>query len=291
MAIELQKLLKRKVTYVSLFTLILLVGLAVWQGFNNFKEEYDVTQRVHGEFPDSLALQAPSQYWVGLSDAFFSSFFYFIFPLLVSLPVVDSLYQERESGNIHYQLIRRNKRDYYGKKFIFTFFAAFFLFLMPLLMGIVLMNFLSGTWDYSSFSAAYDRLVRGTAVVGDSTALTRKKHLFSNLLSISPYLYIMVYYIIGALYAGAYATFGLATSLFMKNRYLILFMPFSLYLGGWFIFSIIQVLNWDPFNFLDPRQPVGRLFYAPFAVDFAVLMVLTVSIYLIGVRRNSDILS
>lgn len=286
-----QKLLKSNVTYISLITLLIMVGLAVWQGFTSYKEEFDITQRINGEFADSVALISLSQYWIGLSDAFFSSFYYFIFPLLVSLPVVDTIYQERETGNLLYQLSRRSRKDYYTKKFIFTFFISFLLFLLPLLIGIALMNFLSGTWDYSGFSAAYDKLVRGTAVVGDSTALSRKKELFSDLLRVSPYLYILVYYIIGAFYAGAYATFGLAASLWLKNRYLILFMPLVLYLGGWFIFSTLHLLNWDPFDFLDPRQAVGRLFYAPFIIDFVILMLLTVALYVMGVKRNRDILS
>lgn len=291
MTIEMQKLLKNKAAYISLGVLFIVVGLAVWSGIGMFQNEYEVTKRVNGQFPDSVALISPHQYWIGLSDSFFSSFFYFIFPLLIALPIVDTIYKEQVSGNLHYQMIRMNRRGYFYKKFAFTFIISFGLFVIPLLFGIALMNLLTGTWDYSSFSVAYDKLVHGTAVFGDSTSLSHKKDLFSNLLSISPYAYIIVYYIIGGLYAGAYSCFGLAASLFIRNRYLILFIPLCLYLGGWMIFTLLHLLPWDPFNFLDPRQPVKKLHYLPFLIDFVILMLLAVFLYTLGVRRNRDILA
>lgn len=61
-------------------------------------------------------------------------------------------------------------------------------------------------------------------------------------MEISPYLYFLVYLLIGGLYAGLYTAFGLASSLYMKNRYLILFTPFSLYIGYWIIFSLLGFL-------------------------------------------------
>ncbi|WP_248927985.1 NADH dehydrogenase FAD-containing subunit [Paenibacillus hamazuiensis] len=291
MLIEWQKLLKNKATYISLSALILVVGLAAWSGAGMFRSEYDVIKRVNGHFPDAVALISPHQYWIGLSNAFFSSFYYFIFPLLVALPIVDTIYNEQVSGNLHYQMIRTNRRAYFWNKFIFTFVISFVFFVIPLLIGVGLVNLLTGTWDYTGFSAAYDKLIRGTAVLGDSTSLSLKKELFSDLLSVSPYAYIMVYYIIGGLYAGAYSCFGLALSFFVQNRYLILIMPLCLYLGGWMIFTLLRLLPWDPFNFLDPRQPVNGLHVLPVVIDFGMLMLAVAFLYMLGVRKTRDILA
>jgi hypothetical protein len=184
-----------------------------------------------------------------------------------------------------------NRRTYYLRKFVFTFLVSFVLFVIPLLIGMLLVNLLTGTWNFSDFTAAYDRLVRGTAVFGDSTSLTHKKELFSDLLRRSPYLYALVYYLIGGLYAGAYSCFGLSASFFIRNRYLVLFTPLCLYLGCWLIFTLLQLLAWDPFNMLDPRQPVMGLRYLPFIIDFCVLMMLAVFLYVLGVNKNRDILA
>mgnify|MGYP000896787336 CR=1 FL=1 len=291
MIIETRKLLKNNMTYICLCMLLLIVGLAVWSGVGIFQTELDVMKRVNGEFPDAVALVSPHQSWVGFSEAFFSSFYYFIFPLVVALPVVDTLYRERTSGNVNYQLVRMKQRTYYLQKFVFSFLVSFTLFLFPLLAGMLLANILTGTWLFTDFTAAYDKLVRGTAVFGDSTSLGHKKELFSDLLRQSPYLYALAYYLIGGLYAGAYSCFGLAASFFIRNRYLVLFSPLCLYLGCWLIFTLLQLLAWDPFNLLDPRQPVLGLKYVPFVVDFCVIMLLSVFLYTWGVKKNRDLLA
>ena len=291
MIIEWRKFIKNKVTYLSVGVLLLMVGLAVWTGFNMFQEEYDLSQTLDKGYPDSMALVSPHLFWVGHSDAFFSTFYYFIFPLVVGLPLVDSIHKEMRSGYLNYILVRHHYRGYFVKKLTFTFIISFALFVIPLVIGLILMNILTGTWDYSGFTAAYNKLINGTAVLSDDTGLSQKREMFSDLLQISPYAYMLAYYIIGGLYAGAYSCFGLASSFFFRNRYLILFMPLCLYLGGWLSLSILQLLAWDPFNFLDPRQPVTRINLLPIVIDFVILMALSISLYTFGVRQNRDLLS
>jgi hypothetical protein len=148
---------------------------------------------------------------------------------------------------------------------------------------------MTGTWDYSNFSLVYNKLIHGKAVLGDDTGRSLEKGIFSSLLCISPYLYMLIYFLIGGLYAGVYSCFGLATSMFIKNRYLVLFMPMCIHLGIWVILSILGLLSWDPFNFLDPRQPITGIAYLPFLIDFVLLLILTISIYSMGAKKTVDI--
>jgi hypothetical protein len=289
MIIEFRKIFKNRVTYICLSSLILIVVIGVWFEINEYYINYDLSQKLFAHFPDSKALISPWEYWFGQSTGFFSSFYYFIFPLLVALPIVDTIFKEKVSGNLNYQLTRTSILSFFINRFIFTFIISFMLFVIPLIFGIILSNLITGTWNYSSFSIAYDKMVHGKAILADSTSLSYKKEIFSQVLCTSPYLYMIIYFLIGGLYAGIYSCFGLATSLFIKNRYLIMFMPMCLYLGCWVLFSLLGLLSWDPFNFLDPRQPVRGLNYLPIIVDFGLLLIVTTFLYSIGARKIIDI--
>ncbi|WP_019419883.1 hypothetical protein [Paenibacillus sp. OSY-SE] len=289
MIIEFKKLVKNKITYISMGSLLLIVIAAVWSGAGEFQEERALAQKLYANYPDALAFVSPHQYWVGLSNVFFSSLYYFIFPLLIALPIVDTIYNEKMSGNLHYEIIRMSRFSYFSKKFLFVFIASFLFFIFPLMIGILLMNVMTGQWDFSGYSQVYNKLMNGTVVLPDNVLSSQFRILFSEYIGTSPYLYIIVYYIIGGLYAGVYTCFGLSASLFINNRYLILFMPICLYLGCWITFSLLGLLAWDPFNFLDPRQPVIGLSYLPFIIDFIVLLFVTVLLYIAGVRKHGDV--
>lgn len=289
MLIELKKLVKNRITYISVGSLLLIVIAAVWSGESEFQDERALNQRLYQDYPDALTLVSPHQYWVGLSDVFFSSLYYFLFPLLIALPIVDTIHKEKRSGHLHYELIRMSRFSYFSRKILFVFIASFLFFVTPLIIGILLLNVMTGKWDFSDYAQVYNKLSGGTAVLADNVLSSQLKVLFSDYMGVSPYLYITVYYVIGGLYAGVYTCFGLSASLLINNRYLILFMPVCLYLGCWIVFSLLGLLAWDPFNFLDPRQPVNGLSYLPFIIDFSVLLFITVFLYIVGVRKYSDV--
>lgn len=289
---EIMKIVKNKNTYISISCLLLLVLLAVVTGLIDYNQNYSLFHRIYESYPNVMVYLSPYQYWVGLSVSnLFSSLYYFIFPLLIAIPIVDSIYLDKYSGHINFALTRMNRFSYFVKKFLITFIFGFILFIIPLLFGVILINIFTGHWDYSTYSKAYQELLNGTADLPDDSFIGQKKTLFSNLMMQSPYLYILVYYIIGGLYAGVFACFGLAVSLFLKNRYIILFIPQILYLAIWFFLTFIGLISWDPFNFLDPKQPITGLIYSPFIIVFIIIFAVSLIIYLIGVKKNSNILS
>lgn len=290
MLIEFEKFIKNKLTYVSLSLLVLIVFAAAWSGFQEYNVEYSLGKNLFRGFPDSQALVSSHNFWIGLYNPI-GQFYYFIFPLLVGIPIVDTIYKERVSGTINFNLIRRSRFTYYLSKIIFVFVTAFLLFVIPLLLGIILLNLLTGQWDFSAYSEAYSKLINNTAKLADDTSVGQKKELFSRLLAISPYFYIVVYYIIGGLYAGVYVCFGVAASLYLRNRFLILFMPFVLYIGCWIAFTTLGLLSWDPFNFLFATQPVTNMSYLPIIADFIILLAVTLILYVRGAKKQYDVLS
>lgn len=290
MIIEFRKLLKNKLTYISCGSMILIVIGNIWLSSGTFFQDVALAKRLFENFPDQLALTSvPIRYWAISYNTSFAALYYFIFPMLIALPIVDTIYRERSSGNQRYQIIRMSRVSYYLKKFLFIFIISFFFFVIPLVLDIFLLNLITGKWDFPEYVQAYHKLVNGTAVLGDNTSYGEKRELFSPLMEISPYLYILVYLVIGGLYAGLYTSFGLASSLYMKNRYLILFTPFMLYIGYWIISSLLSYQAWDPFNFLAAKEPVSHMSYPPFIVVFTLLMAITFILYMVGVRKQEDL--
>lgn len=285
---EMRKLLKNQLLYIILFIIILIIIANAVMGSIQYHNDYDLYKRLYSEFPDAISMVSSHQYWMGLSDSFFSSFFYFIFPLLIGIPIVDSIFREKVSGNVEHILTKESRFRYYCRKFIFTYISGVILFALPLLIGILISNLVSGQWNFSAYTDVYKKMINGTASFADNVFDGQKKEMFSGLLAKSPYLYIVIYYLIASLYAGMYACFGLAISLFSKNRYIIILSPLILYLGFWLLCSLVGKVSIDPFNFLDPRQPVNNLSYSSFYINFIVGMLTIVFIYIVGVKKNSD---
>ncbi|MDA1477976.1 hypothetical protein [Bacillus changyiensis] len=69
--IEVKKLLKNKLTYVSLGCLLLIVVGSVWAGLLEYSIESSLTKELYPDYPDAISIIAPHQYWVGLSNSFF----------------------------------------------------------------------------------------------------------------------------------------------------------------------------------------------------------------------------
>lgn len=285
---EMRKLLKNQLLYIILFIIILIIIANAVMGSIQYHNDYDLYKRLYSEFPDAISMVSSHQYWMGLSDSFFSSFFYFIFPLLIGIPIVDSIFREKVSGNVEHIFTKESRFGYYCRKFIFTYISGVILFALPLLIGILISNLVSGQWNFSAYTDVYKKMINGTASFADNVFDGQKKEMFSGLLAKSPYLYIVIYYLIASLYAGMYACFGLAISLFSKNRYIIILSPLILYLGFWLLCSLVGKVSIDPFNFLDPRQPVNNLSYSSFYINFIVGMLTIVFIYIVGVKKNSD---
>lgn len=289
---ELIKLLNDKKFYISLISLILIMIGSVITGVSNHYENYNLMSSIYQNNQEVLNFVSPHKEWIGLSISnFFSSLYYFIFPLIISISLTDSIYIEKLSGNINYSLIRMKRENYYFKKFLFTYIISFLLFIIPLLIGLILINIFTGQWDYSYYSNSYKELIEGIAVLPDDSFIGDKKELFSSLLEQSPYLYILAYYLIGGFFASGYICIGLALSLFLNNRYLIIFIPQIVYIGSWLIFTVLGKMAWDPFNFLDPKQPVVGIMYLPIIVFFIIQLFVAITTYILGVKKNSDVLS
>lgn len=297
MLIEYKKMIKNKNFYLSFCALLLVVVIAVLIGVKEHKEEYLLTEILFNQryekpiVDDVLNFVSPHKQWLGFTNNFPSDLYYFLYPLLISIALVDSLYRERKSGYQHFIFMRMDRRKYYTAKFVTTFLTAFFMFVLPLCFGVVLVNLFTNHWDYTSYANIYKRFVEGTLAIPDNALSVFKgdiQPLFSDLLSISPYLYVAVFYIIGGLFASAYVAMGLALSMFIKNYYLLIFMPQIIYTSIWFLAT--NWPKWVPFYFLAPEGIHGDNSISIMIIEFLLQIFITFVIYLIGMKKHEDVL-
>ncbi|TKI68806.1 NADH dehydrogenase FAD-containing subunit [Lysinibacillus mangiferihumi] len=297
MLLEYKKLFNNKNFYLSICALVLLVVIAVWIGVKEHKEEYLLTDRIYSQYyekdivEDVLIFVSPHKQWLGFTNNFASQLYYLIFPLLISIALVDSIYRERKSGYQHFIFMRMHRRKYYTAKFGTTFLTAFFLFLLPLCLGVVLVNIFTNQWDYTAYANIYKGFVEGTLAIPDNAISVFKgdiRSLFSDLLSMSPYIYTIVFYIIGGLFASAYVCMGLALSMFIKNYYLLVFMPQIIYTSIWFLTAYTPALA--PFHFISPIPGVKGVSMTIMVTEFVLQIFITFVIYLIGMKKHEDVL-
>ncbi|MFJ5789347.1 NADH dehydrogenase FAD-containing subunit [Lysinibacillus sp. NPDC093197] len=297
MLIEYKKLFKNKNFYLSVCALILLVVIAVLIGVKEHNEEYQLTERIYSQYyeeeivEDVLIFISPHKHWLGFTNNLASELYYLLFPLLISIALIDSIYRERKSGYLLFTFMRMDRRKYYIAKIATTFLTAFFMFVLPLCLGVVLVNLFTNHWDYTAYANIYKGFVEGTLAIPDNAISVFKgdiQPLFSDLLSISPYLYVAVFYIIGGLFASAYVCLGLALSIFIKNYYLLILMPQIIYTSLWFFGT--NNPKWVPFFFLAPEGIHGDNSISIMVVEFLMQISLTIVIYVIGMRKYEDVL-
>jgi len=294
MLIEYKKLFKNKNFYLSGFALVLIAVIAVLIGVTEHYEEYRITERIYNQHyekhivEDVLIFVSPHKQWLGFTNNFASQLYYLIFPLLISIALADSIFRERKSGYQHFIFMRMDRRKYYTAKFATTFSTAFFMFVLPLCLGVILVNLFTNHWDYTSYATSYKGLVNGTIYLPDTIFQGDIRSLFSDLLSISPYLYTVVFYIIGGLFASAYICMGLAFSMFIKNYYLLIFTPQIIYTSIWFL--AVEEPALAPLFFISPSPGVVGVSLSIIVSEFLLQILFSLVIYFIGIRKHADVL-
>ncbi len=162
------------------------------------------------------------------------------------------------------------------------------MFVLPLCLGVILVNLFTDHWDYTSYATSYKGLVNGTIYLPDTIFQGDIRSLFSDLLSISPYLYTVVFYIIGGLFASAYICMGLAFSMFIKNYYLLIFTPQIIYTSIWFL--AVEEPALAPLFFISPSPGVVGVSLSIIVSEFLLQILFSLVIYFIGIRKHADVL-
>lgn len=208
-------------------------------------------------FQINPALVTPHNLWIGMDTTkAFSRTYFFLMPVIATLPYATSLASDRKSKFIYSVISRSSKLNYFTSKFIASFLAGGLLYVVPLLLHFLILSLIFPGYPYYF----------GDFLVPNGS--------FYELIYSHPTLYILVMCFINFFYAGLFSTLGLAAS-FFTNRILISFMtPFLVWISIAVLAEGMGMPYLSPERFLRPEGVTGfSLFYVLFF--FSIIMVVS----------------
>lgn len=215
------------------------------------------------------------EYWLGGEwYSLFSYTFFMIFPLLAVITQGDSLVSDKSVGYSKHMFIRGKKSDYYGARFISSFFSGGIVIIIPLILNILL-------------CAATAPSVLSQAATG--TASIFPTSMWSTLYYTHPLVYTFLYLIIDFVFGGLFASFATSLGVATRNRFLPLIFPFILYLFSYTVFSSMGIWEYAPFNFLAPAQRVFNISFPIIIIEAALLIIPTICLFIWGAKRDETL--
>ena len=189
-------------------------------------------------------------------------------PLIAVLPFADSYALDRTSGYLRHVLVRSWHRRYLSAKFAANVLAGGLAVALPLL-----------------FLFAYANLAypRGFPPVAESRfPFDYLPGPLGNLYRTTPGLYVLFLIGLGFIFGATYATFGLAISCFVNNRYSVLATPFLLYHVASFVLPVLRLGGWTASATFAPWMVKGTSWLTVFGELGGIFMVSVVCLLVLG---------
>ena len=199
--------------------------------YNSFGILDQYSRLENGMFASNPSLAGVTVYnsWLGgrLGYDICATIFYLMLPVVSVLPFSASFLAESKTGYSRSVVTRVSKYKYCLAKYLITFFSGFSVIFLPLLV-----NFLS----VACFIPAYvpDPSYPAFGLYGVNYGGA-----FTDLFYKYPLVYSFVYMLIPAVFAGLWATVPMTLSLFVRNKYIVLFFP---YIGVLFYTNVFELL-------------------------------------------------
>ena len=185
--------------------------------------------------------------------------YFFIFPILISLPYAGTLKMDISSGYIKNIITRINKTKYFLTKYVITFITSSILAVIPLILNLLLVSIILPSTIPQANLGTYP--IFSVSLMGD-------------LYYSKPYLYILIYLIIIGIFSGLLSTTALFITYFAENIFFVILSPFIIYLLAFSITQLTDLHQFSPYGFLRPSQPIPG--------DWFVIMVECVILIIIG---------
>ncbi|MCL2865376.1 MAG: hypothetical protein FWE25_07545 [Lachnospiraceae bacterium] len=193
-----------------------------------------------------------------------------LIPVLACLPFADSLYTDKKSGYIKYLYSKVEKGWYLLAKLIANFLVAGTVVVFPLLLNL---------WGTALFVPAL--------IPQASTAQFPifAYYMWSDLYYTFPMVYITLYGIIIFIYAGIFACIGMMLSTFIKNRFVVLLLPFAIVTVWNFVASQLSGNALAPAAFLRMDQ-LGGVHLNQMICILLILLACVVALYCYEKRKH-----
>ncbi len=215
------------------------------------------------------------EYWMGGEwYSLFSYTFYMIFPLLATATIGDTLVSDRTSGYLRHMFILGERKQYYKARFISAFFSGGIVIIIPLLLNMLLCAV--------TCPSVYPQAATGTAPIFTSS-------MWSSLYFSHPLIYTFLYLLVDFVYGGLFASFSVAIGIATRNRFLPLVFPFITYLFSFTVFSAVGLYKYAPFNFLSPSQRVFDISFLVIVIEAVLILVPTVLLFVWGAKKDETL--
>lgn len=208
--------------------------------------------------------------WLIVNPTIWNTVFFTIFPLLAAIPFANSYYNDLKAGYVKNILTRTSKKSYYVSKYIAVFISAGATAVIPLIFNLYLTAMILPSVTPSASAGFYPILETAT---------------FSNIYYSNPALYNLLYLTNIFFVSGLLSSTALATSYYIKYKYVITLVPYLCYiliscLGIFFSNSSVKIESW-----LNPCNN-ATLNLTVVISEITVIFAVTLSIYLIKGKRD-----
>ena len=192
-----------------------------------------------------------------------------VFPLIVTVAFADSYLEDVKSGFIKNIITRYDKKKYLITRFLVNFVVSGVVISIPLIVNYML---------YAGSIPSIDPHIYFSQVNVDAYGF------LPGLYYTYPFIHMCIRILLLFIYGGALSSIALATSIFIKSKYIITIIPFIVYIG---IDVIIPMMlqsgyKYSPMIFLF--NPTGYNFM--FATIPIILITGCFSIFFIGGMKN-----
>ncbi|MCL2083308.1 MAG: hypothetical protein FWH04_08775 [Oscillospiraceae bacterium] len=226
-----------------------------------------------------MPLNSLFNHWIG-SEAITpgSTDYFFLFPLLIAIPYGWSYCAEQRSGYIKNMVIRSGRWQYHLSKYIALFLSGGLAMVIPLLF-----NFLTVAMFVPAVTPD-PHYITGYGIISSS--------FLSELFYTKPFLYVFLYLAIDFIYCGLIACLCFSFATVIKNRAVVVLLPFFVLLGfnyvcSSFIYTSSNVVYTElsPMNFL---RPVGAYDTNGFVVSVGIAILFTITFSTTVVRGGQS---
>lgn len=208
--------------------------------------------------------------WFLFNINMYTGIFSIIFPLLGSIAYSDAYVEDIKSGFIKNIITKYDKSKYLITRFFVNFIIGGICVSLPLVVNLVAYLLLIPSIEPNIFF--------GTNIVSGHGFLP-------NLYFTYPIVYIFLRIAIFFMYGGAFASVGLAFGVLVKNRYVVVIIPFISYILLDIFFSTIKKFNLSPVVFLFQDKPYNHIIPSL----GLIITVLAFMLFFFGGRYNETV--
>lgn len=247
----------------KLILLCLIIGVALGiPGILSYRS--DVTFITGSGAPEAVSCYQAWLYALSLGGA---SLYKIIAPLLI-IPNLDSFFVERKNGYSNFVITRSNYKAYFFSK----------LFSGIIVSGAILIVSLLSWLAVCIVMFPHNMPIDTYTYISDEEL----RHFFVN----GPIIYIAVVIALNFLFAAIFYSLGFGLSYFCKNRYIVMIIPFLIYLA---LTMLASILNWamlSPVSMVAPHDIV-EIFWDGIIIKYIIGISISAIVVLYSFVKSS----